>query len=254
MKLYAITFLLAAFLLTGCESMQLKSPDWNLPWASDEPESPDCVLAFWNTSVMPSSQGKSQRGFTGRIMFHKEGTEEPVEVDGTLIVYAFEEEGRDPANPIPDRRLVITAEQLQSSDFHRDSEMGHAYDVWFEWGDADEPPKDVSLIVRFTPTEGESIASGIAKQVLPGMGEYEPQVMFTEHVEPLHNIMSAGEEEAPVRRVSYETTTDIPEVGVASENGDELLNENDTRLRSTTISIPQGMGDATPDVDERSYP
>ena len=254
-KQFAIVALLAAFLLTGCGSLQLKSPDWNLPWSSDEPETPDRVLAFWNTSMMHSaSKDKAQRGFTGRIMFHKEGTEEPIEVDGTLIVYAYEEEGRDPSNPIPDRRLVITPEQLRSSEFHRETEMGHAYDIWFEWGDADAPRKDVSLIARFTPVNGEFIVSGMAEQVLPGLGEYEPQVTITEHIEPLHDIASADEEQAPVQRASYETTTDIPDVGVVSEGENDASAEGDIRLRSTTISIPQGLGTSTPNINERIYP
>ena len=39
-------------------------------------------------------------------MFFEAKNDKPVKVDGTLVIYAFDETRRDPSNPKPDRKYV----------------------------------------------------------------------------------------------------------------------------------------------------
>ena len=50
---------------------------------------------------------------------------------GSLVVYAFDETDRDPANMKPDRKFVFTQEQFEKH--YSKSTLGHSYSVWLPW-------------------------------------------------------------------------------------------------------------------------
>ena len=85
-------------------------------------------------------------------MFYEGKNEDPVKVEGLLVVYAFDETDRDPANAKPDRKYVFLPDQLPKH--YSKSKLGHSYSVWLPWDQVGGMQKDISLIVRFEPKEG----------------------------------------------------------------------------------------------------
>src|SRR3954466_3905667 len=66
----------------------------------DKPQegTPVRMVGTWTDTVMTRAGQKPQRGFGGRIMFYDKEGKKPILVDGQLVVYAFDELGRDPTD------------------------------------------------------------------------------------------------------------------------------------------------------------
>ena len=82
------------------------------------------------------------------------------------MVYAFDEDGRDPSNAKPDRKYVFTKEQFAKH--YSKSNIGHSYSVWIPWDEVGGPQKQISLIVRFTPDKGDVVVGEQTRHLLPG--------------------------------------------------------------------------------------
>jgi hypothetical protein len=136
---FALVLVALAMCSTGCQSMKNDSGDksWtptlpdsvaeNIPWteaAKNRPQVPAKLVAMWSDAVKRQAGKQPERGFGGRIVFHG-ADEEQVRVDGRLVVYAFDETGRDPNNVVPDRKFVFPADTLEKH--QSDSELGPSY-------------------------------------------------------------------------------------------------------------------------------
>jgi hypothetical protein len=134
----------------------------------DEPQegTPTRMVCTWTDTVMTQPGVKPQRGFGGRIMFYERDEKKPILVDGQLIVYAFDEAGREPTDNKPTRRYVFPADQIP---LHMSkNEFGASYSFFLPWDEAGGPRTEISLICRFQPADGGVIASEQTRQVLPG--------------------------------------------------------------------------------------
>ena len=174
-------------LLSGCTQLDLKKPlSW--PFASeDKPKVPDRVVAVWSDSVLYKADRPPVRGFGGRLMFYGREGDEPIKVDGSLVVYAFDEAGRDPGNARPDRKYVFPSEHF---DIHYSkSELGHSYSVWVPWDEVGGEQKEISLIARFLPANGAPLIGEQAQHLLPGT---PPQPARRELARQVHHT-PAGE-------------------------------------------------------------
>jgi hypothetical protein len=168
--LSAVVLPLLFSFLTGCTSLGLKTPNvWPLNIADDKPGMPSQVVANWTDTILYQGSQVPVRGFGGRLIFYTDGKKEPVKVEGTLAVYAFDEKNRDPNNAKPDRKFVFTKDQLATH--YSKSKLGHSYSVWIPWDDAGGEQKDISLIVRFMPEKGSAVVSEQTKHILPGKTE-----------------------------------------------------------------------------------
>ena len=201
------------------------------PWQKEEPQTPDKVVAMWTNTVLSHPDGPATRGFGGRLMFYREPSPKPVLVDGTLIVYGFDETRRKPDDPRPDRKYVFTPEQF--AHHYSKSDIGHSYSVWLPWDDADGPPRKVSLIVRFIPREGPLLLGEQSTHLLPGPGPSEADAKHEpDPKDPRVDSTSPASAEAqpnPVRAVSYQGEIPRPLPGA---------NPAASRQRTTTIEIP----------------
>jgi hypothetical protein len=134
----------------------------------DEPQegTPTRMVCTWTDTVRTQPGIKAERGFGGRIMFYEKDEKKPILVDGQLIVYAFDETGREPTDNKPTRRYVFPADQIP---VHMSkNEFGASYSFFLPWDEAGGPRTEVSLICRFQPADGPVIASEQTRQVLPG--------------------------------------------------------------------------------------
>ncbi len=146
-------FVIAALFAAAANAAD-SSESW-APWPfhHEEPAGkPDRVVVYWNDAVATDARQPAIRGFGGRMMFYESKSDVPVKIDGTLIIYAFDETNRDPNNSKPDCKYVFTPEQLPKH--HSMSKVGHSYSVWLPWDQAGGMQKEITLIVRFEPKLG----------------------------------------------------------------------------------------------------
>ncbi len=139
-----------------------------LPWKNEKREYgiPDSIVAVWTYAVAHTPGQPPIRGFGGRIMLYQDGREKPIKVDGTLVVYAFEETANSEQKITADRRYVFSPEELQRC--YSQSRLGHSYSIWLPWDEAGGPQRTVSLIVCFTARQGPTVVSQQSKVSLPG--------------------------------------------------------------------------------------
>ena len=183
----------------------------------DEPQegTPTRMTCAWTDTVMSQPGKKSQRGFGGRLVFYEEDEKNPIIVDGQLVVYAFDETGRDPTDNKPTRRYVFPAEQMP---LHMSkNQLGASYSFFLPWDEAGGPKTEISLICRFEPKDGQVVSSEQTRQVLPGSiaatptaGDHRQPPKLPEGVpskpvaKTLQSIQADRIEERNAKLVSYE--------------------------------------------------
>ena len=122
----------------GCSSLDLtKSVTW--PIGDDKPKTPEKVVTVWTDTVLYQANQTAQRGFGGRLMFYEPKNEKPIKVDGSIVIYAFDETDRTPNNPRPDRKYVFPPDQLPLH--YSKSKVGHSYSVWLAVGRSGRNPE-----------------------------------------------------------------------------------------------------------------
>jgi hypothetical protein len=214
-------------LLTGCTSLSVKKPDvWPFNISDNKPGMPTQVVANWTDTMLYNDSQVPVRGFGGRILFYVDGKKDPIKVEGSLVVYAFEEKNSDPNSVKPDRKFVFTKEQLESH--YSKSKIGHSYSVWLPWDDAGGDQKEISLIVRFMPEKGNVIHGDQTKQILPGK---------TPLLASKTNLPSSMAMNAPIQQVSYQQNPAWPPNNMSAPSM-EVQNGASRTMTTTTIAIP----------------
>jgi hypothetical protein len=151
-------------LVCGCTPLDLRDA---FPWKrqDDEPQTPARMVDVWTDTILWQPGQPGVRGFGGRIMFYGEDDEHPVTVDGSLTVYAFDDEDPNPDKP-PEKKYIFLPEQL--SKHYSESSVGHSYSFWLPWDAVGGPERQLSLIARFEDRQGKVVTSEVAHKTLPG--------------------------------------------------------------------------------------
>lgn len=131
------------------------------------------VIAAWEPAV--SNGENPERGFGGRVYFYDSVLNRPVKAKGTVVVYAFDEDGRDKWDAKPDEGYVFDSKTLNSKEVYRKTKLGHSYGIWIPIDAAkpENPARKISLIVRYIPEKGSSVVSTQTTTLLPGRRDQE---------------------------------------------------------------------------------
>jgi len=215
--------LIPLLILAGCSSLRLNS---SIPFVEEKPQQPASLAAIWQDTALAQPNQPPKRGFLGRLVFYGEKGGKPIRVEGTLVVYAFEENGGGPEKVKPDRKYVFTPEQF--AEHHTKCDLGHAYNVFVEWDAAGGPRKEISLIARFLPKTGGAIVSEQSRHLLPGENVLPGPRGAQESGAP---YATAGEN--PVRPASYEAP-----ISQRPESAEPGLRP---KMLTTTIQVPPGF-------------
>lgn len=167
-KLFLLPTLCLSVLTCGCQPLMNKKS--MIPWGNKKKEEkvvPDRILAVWTDTVLHQQGQKGVRGFGGRVYFYEKEKTDPIEVDGSLAVYAFnaEDDAIDSQKPL--RKFVFTPEQLASH--MSKTSIGPSYSIWLPWSSVSDPPQKLSLITRFEGVDGGTTISDPVIKLLPGI-------------------------------------------------------------------------------------
>ncbi len=241
-------FIPLVFLLVtvGCSGTNwMKKPNFS---ALLPPGPPAKVLAVWEPAVKHEAGGeKAQRGFGGRVYFHDQDAKRPIKVDGNVVVYAFDEEGRQVGDNVPTRTYFFERDDVKK--LYSKSKLGHSYNFWIPW-DADGPDgqaRKVSLIVRYVPKVGSSVVSSQAVAYLPGkrgQSEMTAQVEWERRNKldaTVRQVANRGSDGRFVDGMRHADGT-IKEKGLSTE--ERLIETNDSRptaMQTATICLPNSV-------------
>jgi len=230
----AVAALALVWSAAGCAQLDVVQPTTWFGGEKDEPQTPDKVVAVWTDAEAQHVDHRRTRGFGGRLMFYHREHNAPVAVDGALVVYAFDEEGRDPSDAKPNRKYAFTAEQFAGH--HSKSKLGHSYSVWIPWDEVGGHQKNVSLICRFEPTDGPPIMGEQGRVTLRG----PVPLAAKKDAKPATYLERVGPATTPILPVGHEAT--IPR-GAAGDGAEE---EGQEKMRTTTIPISPRFGRGMP--------
>ena len=150
----------------GCSNLDLPPvKEISLFEKKPEFETPLQIIPVWSDTVLHQAGKRGTRGFGGRVIFYGEKKEKAIRVDGTLIVYAWDDTA-EIANRQPDRKYIFKADKLQ--DHYSKSKIGHSYNFWLRWDAAGGEQERISLIIRFVGTNGAEVTSEPTTVILPG--------------------------------------------------------------------------------------
>ena len=204
----ALAGVAAALLLlagAGCSELDVRK-GFLWPDPEPEPQTPTRMIDIWTDTVLWQPGKPGVRGFGGRIMFYRDDEEQadPITVDGTLTVYAFDDEDPDPDKP-PVKKFIFPADQLPKH--YSESKVGHSYSFWLPWGDVRGPEQQISLITRFEGREGKVVMSKVAHKLLPGRKSNPdaPESSYAQTPGAL-DAQAAG----AVRQVAHQTPVQTP--------------------------------------------
>lgn len=243
-------------LFSGCKSEDVAA--WttpipfdlshNIPWrsAKERRESqPFKMVAMWNDTVLYKAGQPAKRGFGGRVFFYGK-SEKPVEVEGRMVVYAFDEMNHDPTETRPDRKFVFPAEMLE---MHKSEDKGGAsYSFWLPWDAVGGEQKEVSLIARFEASNGQVITGEQTRHILPGTAPLAQQRVTKRQSVPVVSVNQnpiPGPGANPVQPASYQQMPSGPMAG-SSAQFESQASEPERRMKTTTITLPSQFGRALP--------
>jgi hypothetical protein len=222
----------------------------NIPWRGgkhDLAARPTKLIAVWQHTVLHQPGQPAVRGFGGRVWFYGTDEQKPIEVDGTLEVYAFDEYDRELTQHKPDRKFVFTPEDVKKH--HGDSPLGHSYSFWLPWDSVEGPPAEISLIARFTPANGSGIIAGEqTRHLLPGnelaarpKQPKSPPVTArpVSAVQPATYESTGQQQTGMIQRPSGQTWQTAPGTVQGAPGAEQ-------RLKVTTIDVPNRAGRSTP--------
>lgn len=244
--------------ISGCARFDLRR---NIPWQETSDKPVRSVVAFWTEAVIERTSGPPYRGFGGRLLFYPADMSQPVKVQGTIVVYAFDEDLPPPENLKPVRRFVFTNEQLQ--EVYSDSKLGPSYNLLIPWEEFSPKARRVSLIVRYIPENGPSVVSEQVKVFLPGLdesmyaanpnaGNREPASLPSNALQPRvdypqpQNVPTeaAG---SPIRPTSYQEPVRQPALSNMPQSQTTSLSpaEKKRRMETLTLNISPRLGSPT---------
>jgi len=187
---------------------------------------PTRVVTTWTDTVLHQKGEKSQRGFGGRLSFFAHESDEPVRVEGQLVVYAFDEANRASHESHPTRRYVFPVEQFTRHE--SPSQLGPSYSVWLPWDAVGGEQKNISLIVRFEPSEGPILLGEQTNHLLPG-------AHLAKNGQPTNRPLI---QDTRVETAQYRTT--VTTSGTKTDTKTMKENQPSTkRMEVTAIQLPE---------------
>lgn len=216
---FAVAICLATFFSAGCQTLSLSSPS---ELFEDEPDfvTPNKIIPVWSDTVLHQAGKPGRRGCGGRVMFYAGDGKKAVQVDGSLIVYVWDDSSDDKQQK-PNRKYVFPAEDVQKH--YSSSTIGDSYSFWIPWDETGGEQTELTLVARFIGRNGAEVTSAPGKVILPGE---VPEVAGKEtqrrsqRSETWHTELKGSE----IQQVGFEQTSTVT--------------KNPTRESMTTASIP----------------
>jgi len=123
------------------------------------------IVGLWQTAEGVAVNDAS-RGFSGQILFFANDEKLPVQVDGEVMIYVFDDQGSQEEQIKPIHQWRYPAESWNA--LLGKGPLGATYNVFIPYTRPGFHQADCTLRVRYTPKQGPTIYSEMVHIVLPG--------------------------------------------------------------------------------------
>lgn len=216
------------FSSVGCSSLSL--PHFGNSPAASVSRNPSRCLCLWQPVKTEDASGQPVQGFGGQVYFFEAGSEEPVEVEGDVRVFVFDDVGTPEQQARP--KTVKDFDPFVWKSFRTTSQVGTNYSLFVPYDEASQYESVCSLRLRLVQPDGTQVFSDMATVKLAG--EPREDKSIRQLVSPReHSISPERSRELQVdlqrqRRSSDRSTT----IGSITE-GNLSLSENGSSNNST---------------------
>jgi hypothetical protein len=149
---------------TGCSSLSLLRT--NASSGASVSSQPARCLCLWQPVNGADSTGNPIRGFGGQVYFFAAGSEEPIEVDGDVRVFIFDDIGEPAQQARP--KDVQDFDSFVWKSFLNKSQFGTNYTVFVPYAQASKYESVCSLRLRLDQPDGTQVFSDMATVKLSG--------------------------------------------------------------------------------------
>lgn len=202
------------FSSVGCSSLSL--PHFGNAPAATVSSTPARCLCLWQPVKTEDASGQSVQGFGGQVYFFEAGSEEPVEVEGDVRVFVFDDVGTPEQQARP--KDVKDFDPFVWKSFRNKSQVGTNYALFVPYDKASKYESICSLRLRLIQADGTQLFSDMATVKLAGKPREDKSI---------HQLVSPREHSISPER-SRELRVDFQR-------------QRDSSNRSTTIgSIKEG--------------
>lgn len=161
---------LSLLMMAGCQAI---NPNQPLSWLGSNPlkmwdtknKAPVKIVTIWAPAIFNDPGKPPTRGLGGRIYFYNSDNQ-PVQVEGQLVVFAYDDTKPTNDQRVPDRKYAFPAEHFQ--DHYSPTELGPSYSVWIPWDEVGKPQAEISLLPVFTAATGQLVTGQASRNLLPG--------------------------------------------------------------------------------------
>ncbi len=226
-----ISYMLLALsvgLTSGCAG-PTKNWSKSMPWADktsqiseSKYQAPAKLVALWSPAMYNTPGKPATRGFGGRIYFYN-AKNEPVPVEGQLVVYCYDDTDKTSDHKQADRRVAFTPEQFSSH--FSPTELGASYSVWVPWDAVGNPQAEISLVPIFTAASGQVVVGQQSLGLLPG-----PETPLQEKTVEHKVLTATATRDGDITRVGFDE--DISAQGL-----------RESRIQTTSVTLPQNLAE-----------
>ncbi len=169
------SLIVVCLLSFGCQSNSVKRMQAKNPLSKNSAKSPTKMVDVWNTYAQTVPGGKPIRGVAGRVHFYTDAKKkQSVKVDGSMTVFVFDGDQKDPAHAKPLKVFQFKPETLDKH-YSFKKPLGHGYDFFLPFDAIDGVEKPLCILARFDDSlEGTLVLSPPVNVMLKGSRSEEP--------------------------------------------------------------------------------
>ena len=219
MNRFFLPIIVTCLLFSGCQSykrMQAKNP-----LAKNSPKSPTKMVDVWNTYAQTTPDGPPVRGVAGRVHFYNDARKkQAVKVDGSMTIFVFDGDQKDPAHAKPIKVFQFKPETLNRH-YSFKKPLGHGYDFFLPFDSIDGVERPLCVIARFDDSlEGTLVVAHPVNVLLKG-SRSEPAIQNV--------MMQASTSQGGIEQVSHVTPLEPPKPETTRNVSTIMLNDHLTR-------------------------
>jgi hypothetical protein len=194
-------------LSSGCATL-------NFPWEQQKvskasPQNPAVqIVCLWEQAEGRDPNGVPCRGFAGQILFLGNRQAKPVEIEGDVRIYLFDNVGTPDEQSRPLRQYDFDNESWK---LHLTSTaVGPSYSVFVPYVRRGQANAQCALRVRLTPKDGPTLFSEFSSLPLKGASHVPESTIVSQPVSPPEARVHAEVEQSLSQALSKSTTIPLP--------------------------------------------
>lgn len=175
--------------VSGCATMKLPNFKKERYAKADANNPVTQIICIWQPAEGQGLDELPSRGFAGQIVFLTANSPTPVEVDGDVTIYLFDDQGtpEERSKPLHVFRFIDGSWQT----YLAPTAWGPTHQLFIPYVRKGYHRASCSLTVQLETPDGHRVTSAMANIVLPGSGS--PSEVVSARFQPEHIRLPAGQ-------------------------------------------------------------